>query len=191
MGFLSKIRAAFGGAPTPATKPQPPARPSDHPLDYYEQGFEMATEGIEWPPEARDAVRATMAEVLNVGEWHANKALGEVWPDSFRWPEAELYLFDLDIDPTPRQMMSLLRMQVTRATYQLLRIEQMREVAANSIAMGRPHVLVADTGEPEGVSRCGIRNKETRSCEVFLAEGMPPCLMLGCDCGWTVQWQKP
>ncbi|WP_431023315.1 hypothetical protein [Halomonas sp. H5] len=191
MGFLSKIRAAFDGSNPTATKSHPQRRPSDHPADYYGQGFEMATEGIEWPPEARDAVRATMAEVLNVGEWQANKALTAVWPDSFRWPEAELYLFDLDIDPTPRQMMILLRTHVMRATYQLLRIEQMREVAANSIAMGRPHVLVADTCEPEGVSRCGIRNKETRSCEVFLAEGMPPCLIFGCDCGWTVQWQKP
>ncbi|MCG6659884.1 hypothetical protein HOP52_19255 [Halomonas campisalis] len=183
MGLLSKIRAALVSVPKPPAEPQASSEASDRPIDYYEQAFELAAVGIEWPPEARDAVRGALAKVIYDGEQQGNKALAAVWPDSFRWPDAELYLDDLGIGASSRQLMIMLRTQVSRAAHQLRRIEQMRLVAGHSMIRGNTHVLVAHTSSPDGISRCGLSHKETRSCE--MAADMAPCLVFGCDCSWA------
>lgn len=198
MPVLRRIKQWLGATDTPEPAPgrdapaqvtvtvgrsEPQAAPSPQPGDHFQQAFDIATRGIEWSEEARAQVRSALEGVMTQGAWQAKKALEPVWPDAFRWPEAEAHLASTQERVKPSDFAELLHLQVSRIEHALHRQMQMRELMAEARQRGeRRYVMFRGDAVSEGRTLCGKPEKVAMPIAEVPQDYLAPCTVVGCDC---------
>lgn len=115
--------------------------------------------------------------------WQAKKALEPVWPDAFRWPEAEALLASTQERVKASDFAELLRYQVTRIEYALHRQQQVRELMAEARQRGeRRYLMFRGDASSEGRTLCGKPEKVAMPITDVPEDYLAPCTVVGCDC---------